>query len=122
MSQNASTFSSVLVFFIITSVLYKPVHAFGAGNILESSDLKDLVWKHGDSEDVLAFVAASFATKLGFTKLDMRRVYFESCLRYYSLLIEIMSPSEIKELTLRVIVRSEFFCGTQADTEEGITI
>jgi len=68
MSLSPSICSNVFVFLIIVSLLCKPVHAFGAGNIPGNSGMEGWAWKHGDIGDVLKFVPVSFLTGYGFTK------------------------------------------------------
>lgn len=56
--------------------LSTPVAAFGAGNIINVSQVAGKNWRHGDIEDVLLELLISTSGGTRFDKLAVKRVYF----------------------------------------------
>ena len=67
----------------------RPSHAFGAGNIAETSIIEGINWRHGDIEDTLLTLLMSRATNKKFSKMDVKRVYFGNWLRDYSQAVDV---------------------------------
>lgn len=53
-----------------------PVAAFGAGNIINVSQIAGKNWRHGDIEDILLELMISASGGTRFDKLAVKRVYF----------------------------------------------
>jgi len=91
---------------LITAVLcfVAPAHAFGAGNIPDTSALDGHLWRHGDIADLLITLPMSFITNRAFKKVDVKVIYFGNWLRDYSQLLDVGSITKIPEDILRSLV------------------
>ena len=81
--------SLLLPCFILLIFWARPSHAFGAGNIAETSIIEGINWRHGDIEDTLLTLLMSRATNKKFSKMDVKRVYFGNWLRDYSQAVDV---------------------------------
>lgn len=100
MSQS---FSTVCILIIFCS-LFSNVAAFGAGSVPDGNEFKEFVWRHGDIVEVLRFLPASFATRIAFTQMQRRQIYFGNWLRDFSQVMDTACLESIPEAVLRAIV------------------
>ncbi|CEJ94893.1 hypothetical protein VHEMI10400 [[Torrubiella] hemipterigena] len=80
------------------------VSAFGAGSVPDGNEFKEFVWRHGDIVEVLRFLPASFASRIAFTQMQRRQVYFGNWLRDFSQVMDTACLDSIPETVLRAIV------------------
>ncbi|KAI0159805.1 heterokaryon incompatibility Het-C [Xylariaceae sp. FL1272] len=91
-----------LVFCLL--VLVAPASAFGAGEVPVGSEFKGYVWRHGDINEVLAYLPVSFITNHRFTQLERKQIYFGNWLRDFSQVIDTTCLENVPEPILRAIV------------------
>ncbi|RPB24493.1 Het-C-domain-containing protein [Terfezia boudieri ATCC MYA-4762] len=95
------TFGCVLFLVIALS---SPVLAFGAGNIVNVSQVAGKNWRHGDIEDTLLELFMSQAGRAKFDRLAVKRVYFGNWLRDYSQALDVGGLKQLPKETIRVIL------------------
>lgn len=87
---RASSSSLILPSILLLLFLYaRPTHAFGAGNIPDTSKIEGSNWRHGDIEDTLLSLLISSRAGKKFSKMDVKRVYFGNWLRDYSQAVDV---------------------------------
>ncbi|RPB08965.1 Het-C-domain-containing protein [Morchella conica CCBAS932] len=81
-----------------------PVAAFGAGNIINVSQIAGKNWRHGDIEDILLELMISASGGTRFDKLAVKRVYFGNWLRDYSQAIDVGGLKQLPKDTIRILL------------------
>jgi hypothetical protein len=86
--------------------LARPTHAFGAGNIADTSKIAGQNWRHGDIEDTLLtlITARVIGRNKKFSKLDVKRVYFGNWLRDYSQAIDVGTVKYVSADAIRLLL------------------
>ena len=94
----------LVLLMVVVLCISGQAHAFGAGNIPETSLLDGHLWRHGDIADLLINLPMSFITNRPFKVMDVKVIYFGNWLRDYSQLLDVGGMTKIPEDILRSIV------------------
>ncbi|CUS14189.1 unnamed protein product [Tuber aestivum] len=81
-----------------------PAWAFGAGNIVNVSQVAGKNWRHGDIEEALLELFLSQAGSKKFDRLNVKRVYFGNWLRDYSQAVDVGGLKQLPKDAIRVLV------------------
>ena len=97
--------SFLLSIALVVVVLPCFTHAFGAGNIGQTSRIEGQNWRHGDIEDTLLTLLMSRAAGgKKFKDLDVKRVYFGNWLRDYSQAVDVGTVKSVSAEAIRIIL------------------
>ena len=105
MSTLRPSTSLLLSLALVIIVLPCLTHAFGAGNIGQTSRIEGQNWLHGDIEDTLLTLLMSHAAGgKKFKDLDVKRVYFGNWLRDYSQAVDVGTVKSVSAEAIRIIL------------------
>jgi len=100
-STNTSLWLAVGVVLLFIAT---PVSAFGAGDIIDVSNIDKVNYRHGDIENTLLELIMAAGSNTKFGKLDVKRVYFGNWLRDYSQAIDVGGLKQLPAETIRILL------------------